>query len=124
MTVQFPTCLAPERGSARVRARGDIDVATRDELREAALSALNHDLIRQVVIDLASVTFLDASGLGSLVAIRNASDLKSKRLVLANIPAPIARLLELTDLLQHFTVAALPDDDDISGPDEADEMGL
>lgn len=112
---QFSTSLAQGGGSVRVGARGEIDIANRDALSAAGLRALTLPDAREVVIDLGSVTFLDASGLGSLVSIRNASGVNGKSLLLANIPTRITRLLQLTDLLRHFTVTDLSNDDDLEG---------
>lgn len=103
---------SPVRDGNRIRLgiRGDIDLATRDALTRLCVSALGEPSIRDVVVDLSSVTFLDASGLGSLVTIRNAAHEHGKNLVLSAVPARIIWLLELTDLLGHFTICTASTD--------------
>lgn len=102
---QFATGPVQDRGRVQLSARGDVDLATRNALTEIATGALGEPSVREVVIDLGFVTFLDASGLGSLVTIRNASHKHEKNLVLSAVPPRIAWLLELTNLLGHFTIS-------------------
>lgn len=110
---RLSTSFTQEGESVRVGARGEVDVSTRDALSAAGLHALKLPSVREVVIDLDLVTFIDAAGLGSLVTIRNASGVNGKSLVLANVPTRIIRVLRLSDLLRHFTIAVLTNDDDV-----------
>jgi anti-sigma B factor antagonist len=57
-----------------------------------------------VVLDLSQVTFMDSTGLGALIAIRNASGAAKDTLVLANPSEQVQRVLELTKLDTVFTV--------------------
>jgi anti-anti-sigma factor len=124
-TRRFSTNLTVHRGRAQIATRGDVDLATRDALREVAVDALGQPSIHELVLDLGSVTFLDASGLGCLVSIRNASIQLDRNLVLCNVPARILWLLELTDLLRHFTVETLtvPHDSQPPAPIQQDGVG-
>lgn len=102
----FYTTLRLERGRALIGAHGEIDLTTHGALGEAALSVLDRPLIEEVFLDLGSVAFLDASGLGALVIIGNAATRNGKKLVLCNVPTRIAWLLGLTALAEQFTVVA------------------
>lgn len=102
---QFATSPVQNLDRMQLSVRGDVDLATRDALTDMGISALGEPSVREVVIDLGCVTFLDASGLGSLVTIRNASHKHGKNLVLSAVPARIVRLLELTNLLGQFTIS-------------------
>ena len=72
---------------------GEIDMATRDQLREH-LAPLHGD----VVVDLSAVTFLDSSGIATIVAqaTRLADDGATLKLRRAN--AVVARVLHITGL--------------------------
>jgi anti-sigma B factor antagonist len=80
---------------------GDIDLATSDEVREAGEKALS-ELCSTLRIDLSEVGFLDSTGLGALVSIRNAAG--SRPVVLDNATRPVLRVLEISGLDQVFTV--------------------
>jgi anti-sigma B factor antagonist len=72
---------------------GEIDLATRDQLREC-LAPLHGD----VVVDLSRVTFLDSSGIATIVAqaARLADDGATLKLRRANVI--VARVLHITGL--------------------------
>jgi len=79
--------------SQLVRMRGDIDIATMDDL-EHALSALDEG--GSVIVDLSEVGFMDSSGIALLLRInRTAGSL------LIRDPAPVVRLvIEATGLAE------------------------
>lgn len=80
---------------------GEIDIAVADDLANAALACFKLDT-PGVVIDLSPVTFLDASGLGALLRIRDASIAAEKVFILANIPPRVTRVLVITNLDAAF----------------------
>lgn len=89
---------------------GEVDLAAADELRAAgarALDALGSG--PRLDIDMAGVSFIDSSGLGALVAIRNAAEASGRSIALLVTSAPIIRLFELTGLRDTF--AASPGSD-------------
>jgi anti-anti-sigma factor len=53
-------------GAARMEVIGELDIGTGPQLEDAVSRALE-DGSRDVVVDLAGTTFLDSSGLGSLI---------------------------------------------------------
>jgi anti-sigma B factor antagonist len=84
---------------------GEIDIATVSDLRaagERAVEALGADLGLEV--DLTGVTFIDSSGLGALVAIRNAAEAAGHPIALVITSPAILRLFELTGLHESFTI--------------------
>jgi anti-anti-sigma factor len=82
---------------------GEVDIAYVDELLSHARACLEGpaDIC---VIDLAGVTFMDSSGLGALVRIRNLAHDHDKQLVLSNVPARVSRLFEVSGLTGVFSL--------------------
>src|SRR5690606_27968641 len=52
----------------------------------------------RLALDLGGVTFCDSSGLGALLDIRRLADEAGVPMVLREVPAQVARLLDLTDV--------------------------
>lgn len=83
-------------------ASGEVDIATVEAFLDAAGTCLGSGAAT-IEIDLGGVTFLDSSGLGALVRLRNESGEAGKSLVLVNVPAAVGRLFEVTGLAEVFT---------------------
>jgi anti-anti-sigma factor len=93
---------------------GEFDMAAAEEVR-ASLAGLTDGDAAEVVLDLASVTFMDSSTLRELLRAELALRATGGRLVLAAPTPPVTRLLELTRATELLTVVdsvppALPDD--------------
>ena len=86
----------------RIEARGDVDVASAPDL-EAQILDLVERGARLVVVDLGAVTFLDSSGLRALVRGANALEAVEGRLLVENATGAVARVLELTDLIEKLS---------------------
>lgn len=91
-------------GQVVLTVSGDVDVSTADELRDAGVAALESEGCRQLVVDLAETEFLDSTGLGALVHLRNASESSGRKLILRNPPRQAERVLALTALDSVFTI--------------------
>jgi anti-anti-sigma factor len=93
----------PLPGTARAAVAGEVDLATVPVLRDTLLNVLCDQHPAVLDVDLAEVTFLDCTGLGVLVAVRNAAVRTGSRLRVTN-PQPIVRqILEVTGLLGVLT---------------------
>ena len=79
------------------RLSGDLDLMARPTLTERVLPRVTTDLAG-VTVDMAQVTFCDSSGLGGLLDIRRATGDAGIDMVLRNVPRPVARILDLTDV--------------------------
>lgn len=81
----------------RVTVRGDLDIATADQLATAltVLAAQDHPV---VLLDLAELTFCDANGLNTLLAAHRAHEAADGSLILTRYSRQLARLLQLTGL--------------------------
>lgn len=87
-----------------VRLRGEIDLAAASTVRGAVDHARTFPPGSALVLDLADVTFLDASGLGELV--RPMTDRTD--VVLRRPSRPVCKVLELTGLTGMFTIVGEP----------------
>ena len=83
---------------------GEFDLAAAPDMREQ-LERAHADAARGVVLDLAEVTFLDSSALRELLRADAALRTRGAQLLLVAVPAPVARLLELTRTTGMLTVA-------------------
>jgi anti-anti-sigma factor len=54
--------------------------------------------VRRLVIDCTALTFIDSSGLGCLVEIRNQASAEGRELVLSNVPTNAARTITIGGL--------------------------
>jgi anti-sigma B factor antagonist len=91
-------------GSTLVQFQGDLDVATNHYLHDAGTLALTNPSCVELLLDLSEVTFIDSTGLNSLVRLRNAAIKRGTRLALVS-PSPwVTRILDLTSLAGLFEV--------------------
>lgn len=84
---------------------GDLDLASADELLRHATDELNGTDLRSLVLDLSEVTFIDSTGISTLVAIRNDASTRSLTLVLRRPSARVRRLIEITNLDTVFEIS-------------------
>lgn len=85
-----------------VVAAGEIDMAAGPELEALVLPLEQQG--GSLVLDLSAVTFLDSSGLRTLLKIARAADDQGTQLVVRS-PAPeVDRLFELTGTREQFTI--------------------
>jgi anti-anti-sigma factor len=93
----------PSPSTARVAVVGEVDLATAHLLRDRLLGVLREQAPAVLVVDLAGVTFLDCTGISTLVAVRNAA-VRSGRQMRVSHPQPIVRrVLDVTGLLGILT---------------------
>lgn len=86
---------------------GEIDIASADDLRAAGARVIESlGSADQLDIDMSGVTFIDSSGLGALVSIRNAADEAGLTISLVIDSPTIIRLFELTGLRDSFTIVS------------------
>jgi anti-sigma B factor antagonist len=86
-----------------LRPTGEIDIAAVTRLRPTWL-ALADARRPVVVVDLSQVTFMDVAGVGLLAALMNRQHAHGGQVHLRQVPAQVARLLDLTGLAALFPV--------------------
>ena len=89
-----------DMGSVVVRATGEIDVATAPQVEGQLLAII--DSGSAVVLDLHGVTFIDSSGLRTLVTARQRAEELSVAFSLAGRSPAVDRLLQVTGLDSVF----------------------
>jgi anti-sigma B factor antagonist len=99
---------AHENGTWRVRGRGELDVATASRL-EAALDPLVDSGASLIALDLSEVSFLDSSGLRTIVRTATALEDAGGRLVIDGVSPAVSRVLEVTGLLERLRADAPAD---------------
>ena len=88
-------------GVVRIRAAGEIDVASAP-LLDDALAAATADGYREIHLDLAEVTFFDCA---ALRALEDADDAAPGRLRLVAAGEPVRLVLQLLDKHHRFAAA-------------------
>jgi anti-sigma B factor antagonist len=97
-------------GPAVLVVSGEVDLAVAEELRTAAEAAAASSAGRGVVFDLSAVTFLDSTGLGALVSVRNSVVESGAPVVVRHPSASVMKVFKITGLADVFDVeeAAAP----------------
>lgn len=88
--------------------RGDLDLATGPELRRRAEQDLATADCATLTLDLSGLAFVDSSGLGVLVELRNLTRQQGVALELVKVPPGPTRIMEIAGLAVSF---GLPVDD-------------
>ena len=82
-------------GKALLRAQGEIDLATVDLLDMAVANALQDEL-NHVVIDMTQVSFMDSTGIRSLLTNSERTNEAGGKLAIVLSGGPVARTLSVT----------------------------
>lgn len=91
---------------------GEIDVLTAPRLHET-LQEVIAESPSTLLIDMANVTFIDSTGLGTLVVAHRHLEERGGKLRLVSVPPAVSQVLDVTGLTGRFE--AYPDMDAASG---------
>lgn len=86
---------------------GNIDVSNADQVTELGVVTASADF-KAVVLDMSQVGFIDSTGIGAMIRVRQAATERGVEFRLRAVSSPVAQLLDLTGLLPVFD---LPDGD-------------
>ncbi|WP_460603955.1 STAS domain-containing protein [Jatrophihabitans fulvus] len=86
-----------DSGTAVIEVVGSIDVASRDRLADATRTALDSGA-STIVLDLAGVSFIDSTGIGTLVDAAGAASEAGGSLLVRDPSRPVERILEVAGL--------------------------
>ncbi len=98
-------CEINDQGDAAVIVlSGDIDLDTSSQVRTALLDCVS--LKEIVIVDLAGVSYIDSSGVASLVEAFQSARKSGTRFALVAVSEPAMRVLELARLDKVFSIHA------------------
>ena len=86
----------------RLAVRGEIDLATVDQLGDAIAQAVAGGCA-EVIVDLAEVSFCDSTGIGAIVQARNTAALEGATVQVINPRGAVYRVLDVTGMLDSLT---------------------
>jgi anti-sigma B factor antagonist len=95
-------------GASIVVLKGDVDLESSPAAREVLLKSV--DGAGKVLVDLSSVTYIDSSGVASLVEALQAAKRNGGRFALVAASDPTRRVLELARLDKVFAMYATVDE--------------
>jgi anti-sigma B factor antagonist len=91
-----------ERDAVVMDVVGQIDMGTSPALRKALLESL--DGTKRVAINLTEVTYIDSSGIASLLEVLQHSQKSKKRIILFGVAPSVLYVLQLTRLVGVFEI--------------------
>lgn len=92
------------RGKARVVAlRGEVDLRSSPELRQALLELLEQR-VAHIVVDLTGVGYMDSSGVGTLVELKRKSERMRGKVTLVGPQPRVQSVFEITQLDKFFHI--------------------
>jgi anti-sigma B factor antagonist len=94
---QYPECTS-------LHLDGEIDVYVAPRLRQCVADVWARTSSPCLIIDLSKVTFCDAAGLGVLLFAQKIMRSSNRRLVLAGVTKPVARVLQASGAIGHFEI--------------------
>lgn len=84
---------------------GDVDIATEGEWRRKGADLLAaHPDLRDIVVDMTRVSFLDSRGMAVLVDLHGKALSRGGKLTLREVPTRVAKALSVAGLDQVFQV--------------------
>ena len=100
--------IVEKQGASIVVFNGEIDLESSPAARKILLRCF--DNTSNVIVDLSGVTYIDSSGVASLVEALQAAKKNGSRLSLVSVSEPTRRVLELARLDKVFTICSSVDD--------------
>jgi anti-sigma B factor antagonist len=85
-----------------LRLYGEADLAVADQILEVGAAALSKPGTTAVTVDMAHLTFIDSTGLGALVRLRNLAMASNKTVHLAQPSERVKRVLDISGLATVF----------------------
>jgi anti-sigma B factor antagonist len=90
--------------------RGDVDLFSSPKMRSAILAAFNSAAVSQVAVNLGGVSYIDSSGIATLVEGLQLARSTSRRFVLFGLQKGAREVLELARLDKIFDIRATETD--------------
>ena len=94
--------ISEQQGASVVAFTGEVDLESSPAAREILLKCL--ESTSKVIVDLSKVSYIDSSGVASLVEALQAAKKNGSQFALAAVSEPTRRVLELARLDKVFTL--------------------
>lgn len=88
---------------------GDLDLASAPSMYTAGLAALSDPSCTTLTLNVEGVTFIDSTGIGSWIELRNHALERGQRVRLQAVPPAIFRILDIGGLAELFGLDEAPD---------------
>jgi anti-sigma B factor antagonist len=104
-SIRFSARLTNDSEGGVLTLEGELDLETAPEV-DRQLDRIHASQVKRVLIDLSGVTFMDSTGLTSIVRASRFAESNGHRLVLRQGPRQVQRLFELTGIENRLTFEA------------------
>jgi anti-sigma B factor antagonist len=94
-----------DRGARVVTLHGEVDLRSSPRLRDDLIDIID-ERPQRLIIDLTHVSYMDSSGVGTLVEIKRRLEQNGGKLALAGLQPRVRSVFEITRLDRFFTLAA------------------
>ena len=91
-------------GRSVLRVRGEVNLHTAPRLRELLVES-SRKLAGTMLLDLSAVTYMDSSGVGTMVYVKRVVEQGGRGLVLIGLQPRVRSLFEITHLDAFFRIA-------------------
>jgi anti-sigma B factor antagonist len=88
---------------------GEMDLYNANQLKELFGKMIDRD-IRKYIVNMQGVSYIDSSGIGTLISLYSSAKEKRFSFFLANVQGTAKKVMELTKLLGFFPIAKDIDD--------------
>jgi len=103
------SCAVQRRGrTAEILLEGELDLAAKDALDEALLTAFAAGPVDTLIVDLTRVSFADSTTMTWLVQADTRATAAGGRLVAVAGPGPVLEVLQMTGIDERLTLVADP----------------
>ena len=83
---------------------GDVDLYNVVELKQTIFKLLDTEDVQSLIIDMKSISYMDSSGIGALVAGQKKVKTKGGKFALMNMKEDVLNILKLATLDQFFKI--------------------
>jgi anti-sigma B factor antagonist len=90
-------------GRAVVHVAGDVDLRSSPQLRDQLLE-LARDADGDLLVDLSEVSYMDSSGVGTMVFVKREVEKSGGRMVLIRLQPRVRSVFEITHLTKFFKI--------------------
>ena len=92
-----------EADAAIIELTGELDLGSVDELREVALDTISTGQ-PNLTLDLSAVTFIDSTGIGTIVGLANHARERNGTVTILNPSPQATRVVEMSGIDRHIDV--------------------